>query len=180
MLCAAPLLEPAMRRLVLSSLMLLASNAWAQDACTALARNPAAAVTLPALAPELVAPSPLLGAPSGVLAQAFDQTQTLDAVLLRLRIEKCRAMAMSTRPGQFVPGMDPASYKPQTQFDNTPWRFDMNQNGKRMTADEFDAWMKARGVRVAKGAPPVAAPVTTDSAATPAPAAPAPSGVEDK
>jgi hypothetical protein len=24
----------------------------------------------------------------------------------------------------------------------------MTQNGKRMTADEFDAWMKARGVRV--------------------------------
>jgi uncharacterized NAD-dependent epimerase/dehydratase family protein len=28
----------------------------------------------------------------------------------------------------------------------------MSQNGKRMTAEEFDAWMKARGVRVAKGA----------------------------
>ncbi|WP_268233936.1 hypothetical protein [Xylella fastidiosa] len=24
----------------------------------------------------------------------------------------------------------------------------MNQQGKRMTADEFDAWMKARGVHV--------------------------------
>jgi hypothetical protein len=41
----------------------------------------------------------------------------------------------------------------------------MSQNGKRMTADEFDAWMKSRGVRVVKapGAP----------AAAPAPAEPA-------
>jgi hypothetical protein len=34
----------------------------------------------------------------------------------------------------------------------------MSQNGKRMTAEEFDAWMKARGVRVAKGAQPAATP----------------------
>lgn len=32
-------------------------------------------------------------------------------------------------------------------------RFDMQQNGRSMTAEEFDAWMKARGIRVAKGAP---------------------------
>ncbi|MGY3264049.1 MULTISPECIES: hypothetical protein [unclassified Lysobacter] len=141
-----------MRRLVLISLVLASGSAFAQDACTGIARSSTAPVSAPALAPELVAPAPQLGAPSGVLAQAFDQTQTVDAVLLRIRIDKCRATAMSTKPGQFTPGMDPATYKPQTQFDNTPWRFDMNQNGKRMTADEFDAWMKAKGVRVAKGA----------------------------
>jgi rare lipoprotein A len=32
-----------------------------------------------------------------------------------------------------------------------PWRFDMRQDGKAMTADEFDAWMKSRQVRVATG-----------------------------
>jgi hypothetical protein len=47
--------------------------------------------------------------------------------------------------------LDPNSYKPKTQFDNTPYRFNMHQNGKKMTADEFDAWMKSRGFRVAKG-----------------------------
>ncbi|MGO4261674.1 septal ring lytic transglycosylase RlpA family protein [Lysobacter sp. TAB13] len=31
------------------------------------------------------------------------------------------------------------------------YRFDMMQNGKSMTADEFDAWMKSRQVRVATG-----------------------------
>lgn len=33
------------------------------------------------------------------------------------------------------------------------YRFDMSQNGRRMSADEFDAWMKANGIRVAKGSP---------------------------
>ena len=38
-------------------------------------------------------------------------------------------------------------------------RFYMTQNGRRMTADDFDAWMKAKGIRVAKGAPaPAVAP----------------------
>ncbi len=32
-----------------------------------------------------------------------------------------------------------------------PWRFDMRQDGRTMSADEFDAWMKARQVRVATG-----------------------------
>jgi hypothetical protein len=64
---------------------------------------------------------------------------------------------------------DPAAYKPKTEFDNTPWRFDMTQNGKRMTADEFDAWMKSRGVRVVKAAAPaVAAPVPVATPVAPA------------
>ncbi|WP_342317102.1 hypothetical protein [Lysobacter sp. FW306-1B-D06B] len=49
--------------------------------------------------------------------------------------------------------LNPNEYKPKTQFDNTPYRFNMHQNGKKMTAEEFDAWMKSRGIRVAKGAP---------------------------
>lgn len=32
-------------------------------------------------------------------------------------------------------------------------RFEMTQHGRQMTADDFDAWMKARGIRVAKGRP---------------------------
>jgi hypothetical protein len=45
------------------------------------------------------------------------------------------------------------TYVPKTKDDNTPYRFDMNQNGKRMTAEEFDAWMKAKGIHVATGKP---------------------------
>ena len=67
-----------------------------------------------------------------------------------------------------------------------PYRFDMRQDGKAMTADEFDAWMKARQVRVATGragkpdapravASAQVAPPPSPQASKPAPAADAPS-----
>ncbi len=31
------------------------------------------------------------------------------------------------------------------------YRFNMSEGGKKMSADEFDAWMKANGIRVARG-----------------------------
>lgn len=58
----------------------------------------------------------------------------------------------STNSATSAPGANGA-YVPKTKDDNTPWRFDMNQNGKRMTSEEFDAWMKAKGIRVATGKP---------------------------
>ncbi|HST45662.1 MAG TPA: SPOR domain-containing protein, partial [Luteimonas sp.] len=41
----------------------------------------------------------------------------------------------------------PASAGPASE----DWRFDMRQDGKAMSADQFDAWMKARRARVATG-----------------------------
>ena len=43
----------------------------------------------------------------------------------------------------------------------------MSQNGKNMTADEFSAWMKSRGVRVARGAATPPAPATPATPAMP-------------
>ena len=57
-----------------------------------------------------------------------------------------------------APAAKPASPAPKGN------RFNMTQNGERMTADDFDAWMKARGIRIAKGRQPAA----------PAPRKPAP------
>jgi hypothetical protein len=111
-----------------------------------------------------------LGAPGGVLSQAFDESQSLDQVLLRIRIEGCQNVATATPAPSVVSPDDPAAYKPRTEFDNTPWRFNMSQNGKNMTADEFSAWMKSRGVRVARGAAP-AVPATDAPGTVPAPAA---------
>ena len=51
-------------------------------------------------------------------------------------------------------------------------RFDMRQDGRTMTADEFDAWMRARSMRVATGKP-TAMPIPAASrpvATTPVPA----------
>ena len=153
----------------------LAAPGFAQAAtdCTAIAAQkstPQRVTVLAPLAPEFVAPSYLLGGDSGVLAHAYDESQSVDEVLLRLRIEGCRSVAMAAPAPSAIDPNDPAAYKPKTEFDNTPWRFDMNQNGKRMTADEFDAWMKARGVRVARGNAPAAV------APAPAPTTPAVDG----
>lgn len=135
--------------------------------------QPRATVLVP-VSSELVAPSYRLGAHGGVLSHAYDESQEVDQVLLRLRIEGCQKVANAMPAAGAVNPNDPAAYKPQTAFDNSPWRFDMSQGGKRMTAEEFDAWMKARGVRIAKGAPkPAAAPVEAPAADAPPQAKPA-------
>lgn len=150
------------------------------------------AATCPAPAPASMANDPLhggpiapvaaeladagnpLGIPGSVLAQAFDASQSLDQVLLRIRIEACRDVAIATpAPGVLDPD-NPAAYKPRTEFDNTPWRFNMSQDGKNMTADEFSAWMQSRGVRVARGAAPAPVPAgATEAIEATEPAAPA-------
>lgn len=156
-----------MRRpaLVLASLA-LAGAAQAQSInCAAVPRSmPLRASVLAPVASELVSPSEQLGSAGGVLARAYDESQSVDQVLLRMNIERCKNVAAVMPAPSVVDPNDPAAYKPKTQFDNTPWRFNMNQNGKNMTADEFSAWMKSRGVRVARGGGGAAA----------APAAPAP------
>src|SRR5690606_24225865 len=48
-------------------------------------------------------------------------------------------------------------------------RFDMHQDGRTMGADEFDAWMRARQIRVATGKP---TPVAANAAPAPAVVAP--------
>jgi len=80
-----------------------------------------------------------------------------------------------------------AADKPGPRADGaaTPdYRFDMRQDGKTMSAAEFDAWMKARRVRIATGKPGKpdaagAAPpmVQTPAATEPSPATVAPSSV---
>jgi hypothetical protein len=129
--------------------MPLAAAGQAQIACSSelLSAMPVRATVLSTLAVELNPGASQVGGAVGVLGQAFDEALSVDNVLLRIRQDGCRAMA-NVRPAGVMDANDPAAYKPKTQFDNTPWRFNMTQNGKRMTADEFDAWMKARGVRV--------------------------------
>ena len=162
-----------MRRIVVFSLLAFsvipAANALQNCAGSALSPPLSSGQTLLSpVAPELFTNTTPLGAPNGVLSHAYDEAQSVDRVLLRLRVQACQNVAMAM-PAQSANPDDPAAYKPKTQFDNTPWRFDMTQNGKRMTADEFDAWMKSRGVRVVKGAPaPVAAPTPVVAPAEPA------------
>jgi hypothetical protein len=146
--------------------------------CSTTSQPLRSTITAP-VASEFAAASSPLGTPNGVLSQAYDEAQSVDQVLLRIRIESCQNVAMATPAPSVLNPNDPATYKPRTQFDNTPWRFNMSQNGKNMTADEFSAWMKSRGVRVARGSnaqAPVALPATPTSAtSTPPGLPPAPS-----
>lgn len=168
-------------------LMVVAATAQAQVAgsCGTLSSPQMGRSTaIASIAPEIATPARQLGAPAGVLAQALDESLSVEQVLFRMKLEGCERVASITpapvpgtlpasapastlpvspgsvtAPASAIPSStDPAAYKPRTEFDNAPWRFDMNQNGKRMTADEFTAWMKSKGVRVAKGAPSAAAP----------------------
>ena len=145
-------LEYTMSPRLLLSLPLLLAAGWAQAQAPNCAGVPQAlpvsADMLPAVSSELASPYSDLGAPTGVLSRAYDQALSADQVILRLKIETCRSFASVIPAPSPVNPNAPGAYKPRTEFDNTPWRFNMTQNGKRMTADEFDAWMKARGVRV--------------------------------
>jgi len=141
--------------------------AWAADCSSVNQPQPLQPTVVAPIATELAAGAGQLGAPEGVLARAYDESESVDQVLLRIRIETCRSMAMATPAPGVVSPDNPAAYKPRTQYDNTPWRFNMSQNGKNMTADEFSAWMKSRGVRVARGSN-AQAPVSVPAASTPA------------
>ncbi len=139
------------------AVLLLAAAPFASHAATDCSRTAAATpvahapMALAPVAPELVAPDYRPGGHGAVLSRGYGLEQSLDQVLLRMKMEGC----LST-PG--------AGYVKQTEFDNTPFRFNMTQGGKRMTADDFDAWLQANGYsagrRVDPNAP--AAPALTD------------------
>lgn len=164
--------------MILLTVLMAPGLAQAMDCAATRVQQPLQPTVIAPVASELAMASSQLGAPGGVLSQAFDESQSLDQVLLRIRIESCQNVATTTPAPSVVNPDDPAAYKPRTEFDNTPWRFNMSQNGKNMTADEFSAWMKSRGVRVARGAAPAAAPATDAQPATPGTVAPvvAPAG----
>lgn len=153
---------------------LMAARAEAASDCGASVVDPLAmqtSVVIPASS-HLADDRLRLGAPIGVLSAAPDESMAVDTILYRIRQRDCRKIAIAAAAKPLV--NDPAAYKPNTPFDNTPWRFNMNQNGKRMTADEFDAWMRARGVRVVKARPavdttaaPAGSPVTPDPSKSP-------------
>ena len=117
-------------RLIVVSLLL--ASGWAQaqsNQCATLVPPsiPVRPTLVPALAPELALPSHQLGAPTGVLSQAFDESQSVDQVLFRLRVEGCTVANALPAPTPASGIIDPATYKPKTEFDNTPWRFNIQR-----------------------------------------------------
>jgi hypothetical protein len=103
-------------------------------------------------------------APGGAgFAATIDSRVTVEEAASRLHQQMCATASSaiaSARPGT-------SGATPPNAAGGTKLRFDMTQNGKRMTADEFDAWMKAQGVRVVK-AQASAAPAPATAPAAPA------------
>lgn len=60
------------------------------------------------------------------------------------------ALICALMSAQLMAADKPAA-KPKAKPASKSNRFEMVQNGKRMSAEDFDAWMKARGIRIAKG-----------------------------
>ena len=123
----------------------------------------AAAASTPCGAPL---PAPL---PASVPTPEMQHVAPAMASCVNLVSYTQRLRQPATAPAARAATATGTAYVPKTQHDNSPWRFDMNQNGRRMTSSEFDAWMKAKGIRVATGKP--GAQAATPPAATVAPAA---------
>lgn len=100
--------------------------------------------------------NPQLGSQRGVLASSLDESQSVDNVLWRLRMEGCQSVAAALPAAGAVIAPNAASYVKKTEHDNTPYRFNMTQAGKRMTADDFDAWLQANGYSAGRRAAPAA------------------------
>ncbi|WP_231698421.1 hypothetical protein [Arenimonas sp.] len=128
----------------------------------------------PCEVPSLAPLPDTVPAPEMLRAPAAASCLRVDALSFVERLRKPATPAPAA-PASARPAAATASnsgYVPKTAHDNTPWRFDMNQNGRRMTAEEFDAWMKAKGIRVATGKPAAAADAPAPAAAAPATAKP--------
>ena len=67
---------------------------------------------------------------------------------------------------------DPAPKASASAATGRQYRFDMRQDGKLMGADEFDAWMRSRQVRVATGKPGTPDPVAPANPVAPPPPPP--------
>ena len=154
-----------MRGLALVILSLAAVSAHAATDCPDASAQPltASGTSLVPVATGFSGLNPQLGAQRGVLAPDFGESQSVDNVLSRMRLEGCQQLA-STTPVSSLKAPDPKTYVKRTEFDNAPYRFNMTQNGKRMTADDFDAWLQANGYSAGRRVDPAAAPAVAPGA----------------
>ena len=71
-------------------------------------------------------------------------------------LDSDQRLAQNDAPASAAGGPSPGAGDPQptaSKQGGKDWRFDMRQDGRTMTPDEFDAWMRARQARVATGKP---------------------------
>ncbi|GAB3088685.1 hypothetical protein [Lysobacter terrae] len=89
------------------------------------------------------------GADGVLMATALDGSHAKSAPAIRM--DGTVEAAAPTKKKKAKAAAKPAA--PSTTLAPESKRFNMTQDGKKMTADDFDAWMKKNGYRVATGAP---------------------------
>ncbi|MBJ6981607.1 septal ring lytic transglycosylase RlpA family protein [Luteimonas sp. MC1572] len=126
---------------------------------------------------------PATGLPPGVRVATGKpqpaQPSAIDGLVQALPATSAAATARPSATAATAPAAGGTTSAPPAAGGDD-WRFDMRQDGKAMSADEFDAWMKARRARVATGragtpdpygSAAAAAPAKADAAPSPTPAA---------
>lgn len=145
------------------------SNADAAVVSIPLTLAPAAAVADMDVAEleQWAASSPTLQAtetsPSPANDQRLDAPATVVAATPAPTTIRRVVVTKGSRVVRNIPVAPPAA-SAESQPVPRAVRFNMSQDGKRMTADEFDAWMKAQGIRVATGPSKPAVPATPPAA----------------
>ena len=89
-------------------------------------------------------------ASQSIMADALDAAQPQEATLLQQASAADTWMAAKSKKTKATAAKAP---EPASRLADPSNRFNMTQGGKKMTADDFDAWMKKNGYRVATGAP---------------------------
>ena len=142
----------------------LSAGENAREPFDAVAANPSASSATSASPPAALPPGVHVatGHPAAVANASSPAPTAIDRLLSGLPIASANA---SERPPQAATptaaAVAPVNPRP------TGERFDMRQDGRTMTADEFDAWLLSRRLRVATGKP------GTPTAASGTPASPA-------
>lgn len=107
-----------------------------------------------------------------VEALSADEARETQSVVAKAKAAKDNPAATQALAAQIASDNKPqgiALQDPKTAA-NGEYRFDMTQNGRAMSADEFDRWLSARRVRIATGKPGTPdKPVSTLPEATPPP-----------
>ncbi len=146
-------LQPGEHDTVLASKR--AGNAASRTAAIVPPKSPAPASSMDTLVAALPAAGRGTGAlslPPGVRIATGKPTRLDHATTSVATGPVATSVTISATP--------PSSTTPPASGAGESWRFDMNQDGRAMTADEFDAWMTQRKVRVATGRPGQPAPST--------------------
>jgi rare lipoprotein A len=108
---------------------------------------------------NVAAAAPATSAPARMETVAPAAPSALDRMVAALPIASANAgerppTTVASRQQASGPANDGAALPVAASAPaGTAWRFDMRQDGRVMSADEFDAWMKSRQVRVATGQP---------------------------